>query len=82
MKKEKKNETYLGDGLYASYDGFAVWLRIPREDGDHVCALVPGTLSNFIGYVLSIRSAGKVVRAIVREQPEFETIGRRSPDGE
>jgi hypothetical protein len=33
-------ETYLGDGLYASFDGNAIWLRAPRADGtDHVVAL-------------------------------------------
>jgi hypothetical protein len=25
------NETYLGDGLYASFDGWQVKLRAPRE---------------------------------------------------
>lgn len=32
-------ETYLGDGLYARYDGWQLWLRAPREHGDHVVAL-------------------------------------------
>ena len=32
-------ETYLGDGLYASFDGFQIVLRAPREQGDHVIAL-------------------------------------------
>jgi hypothetical protein len=36
-----QKETYLGDGLYASFDGFAIWLRAPREAGDHVVALEP-----------------------------------------
>jgi hypothetical protein len=31
-------ETYLGDGLYARYNGQEIWLRAPREEGDHeVC---------------------------------------------
>jgi hypothetical protein len=34
-------ETYLGDGLYASFDGFTIWLRAPHEGGDHVVALEP-----------------------------------------
>ena len=34
-------ETYLGDGLYASFDGFSIMLRAPREGGDHVVALEP-----------------------------------------
>lgn len=28
-------ETYLGDGLYASFDGFGITLRAPRSDMDH-----------------------------------------------
>ena len=48
-------ETYLGDGLYARYNGQEIWLRAPREGGDHeVCLdtdmleqlqkLVPGVI--------------------------------------
>jgi hypothetical protein len=32
MKEE--GETYLGDGLYASFDGYQIKLRAPRDDGD------------------------------------------------
>lgn len=32
-------ERYLGDGLYASFDGFQIVLRAPREGGDHWVAL-------------------------------------------
>jgi hypothetical protein len=35
------DETYLGNGLYASFDGWQVILRAPREDGDHWIALEP-----------------------------------------
>ena len=28
-------ETYLGDGLYASFDGFMITLRAPRMESDH-----------------------------------------------
>lgn len=34
-----EKETYLGDGLYASFDGWQIYLRAPREDGDHFVAL-------------------------------------------
>jgi hypothetical protein len=31
-----ERETYLGDGLYCSFDGFAYTLRAPRGiEGDH-----------------------------------------------
>lgn len=29
------DETYLGDGIYASFDGYQIKLRAPRENGDH-----------------------------------------------
>ena len=32
-------EVYLGDGLYASFDGGVFKLRAPRFDGDHWVAL-------------------------------------------
>jgi hypothetical protein len=37
----KSGEVYLGDGLYASFDGLAdqIKLRAPRLDGDHVVYL-------------------------------------------
>ena len=38
-----KQETYLGDGCYASFDGYQIWLRSPREAGDHTIALEPET---------------------------------------
>lgn len=36
---EKIEERYLGDGLYASFDGYQITLRAPRSDGDHWVAL-------------------------------------------
>jgi hypothetical protein len=38
---ERDKETYLGDGVYASFDGWQVWLRAPRESGDHRVAVGP-----------------------------------------
>lgn len=48
-------EHYLGDGLYASHDGFQVCLRAPRGDLDHVVYLEPQVLAAFLRYV---REAG------------------------
>ena len=33
------DELYLGDGLYASFDGNSIKLRAPREGGDHIVYL-------------------------------------------
>jgi hypothetical protein len=35
------NEIYLGDGLYASFDGYYIMLRAPRAGGDHTVMLEP-----------------------------------------
>lgn len=34
-------ETYLGDGVYASFDGYQICLRAPREHGDDKVYLEP-----------------------------------------
>jgi hypothetical protein len=41
MERAMTAETYLGDGLYASFDGFMITLRAPREGGDHWIVLEP-----------------------------------------
>ena len=40
-------EVYLGDGLYASFDGFMFTLRAPRSGGDHWIGLEPEVLHAF-----------------------------------
>jgi hypothetical protein len=46
------HETYLGDGLFASWDGWQVRLRAPRENGDHVVFLEDGlTLEAFLEFL-------------------------------
>ena len=54
------DEHYLGDGLYAHFDGFSVWLRAPREGGDHYVALEPWVLSEFMRWLERLRAAGRV----------------------
>lgn len=44
-------ESYLGDGLYASYDGYMLKLRAPRIDGDHEVYLEPGVMQEFMAFV-------------------------------
>lgn len=49
-----RNETFLGDGLFASYDGFQIQLRAPRFGSDHIVFLNPEVLRTFIAYVEAI----------------------------
>lgn len=48
-------ETYLGDGLYASYDGYYVRLRAPRLEGDHYISLEPDTYEALLAFVKKVR---------------------------
>lgn len=44
------SEVYLGDGLYASFDGFSIKLRAPRENGDHWVAMEWREYQEFISF--------------------------------
>lgn len=44
-------ETYIGDGLYASYDGYMLKLRAPRIGGDHEVYLEPDVMHDFMAFV-------------------------------
>ena len=47
-----EHETYLGDGLYASFDGWQIRLRAPRDGGDHEVFLEDGlTLQEFLKFL-------------------------------
>lgn len=50
MIAKGQDEIYIGDGVYASFDGWYIWLRAPRENGDHEVALEPASLSALIRY--------------------------------
>ena len=52
----ENTEVYLGDGLYASYDGWQIKLRAPREDGDHEVFLEPAVLREFERFVQVTRA--------------------------
>jgi len=50
MSTRDSKEVYLGDGLYASTNGYSVKLRAPREDGDHFVVLEPEVREAFEEY--------------------------------
>ena len=51
-----EREAYLGDGLYASFDGWQFCLRAPRENGDHVVYLEPHMLNSLNEYAKRVLS--------------------------
>jgi hypothetical protein len=44
-------ETYLGDGLYVSHDGWQICLRAPREEGDHVVYMDQSTWMALVDFM-------------------------------
>jgi hypothetical protein len=53
-------EEYLGDGLYASFDGWQIVLRAQREGGDHWVALAPEVYRRLRAF--AVNSYAKVTR--------------------
>lgn len=47
-------ETYLGDGLYASFDGWQIVLRAPRAEGDHWVGLEPEVYAALTRFVAGL----------------------------
>ena len=46
----RRDEEYLGDGVYVSHDDCQFWLRTERENGWHEIALEPGMVSKLLEY--------------------------------
>lgn len=44
-------ETYIGDGVYVRFEGYQIWLRTPRESGDHEVALEPEVYEALTNYM-------------------------------
>ena len=45
-----EHSTYLGDGVYASFDGYQVWLAVNHHENKQV-ALEPHVFQNLCAYV-------------------------------
>ena len=53
--RDTRDECYLGDALYVSFDGFMLKLRAPRQDGDHLVFLEPEVYHALTEYVARLR---------------------------
>ena len=52
--EQPEQEEYLGDGCYASFDGFMVTLRAPREHGDHFVMLEPRVFEALLEFAAQV----------------------------
>lgn len=51
-----ETETYLGDAVYASFDGYQIWLRT-GDGNDNRIALEPAVFSALLDYKRAINEA-------------------------
>ena len=52
-------ETYLGDGVYASHDGYQIWLRTGDGNNQRI-ALEPSVFASLVAYERFERSRARV----------------------
>ena len=52
MPHDQKNE-YLGDGVYASFDGYQIWLAVNHHE-NKVIALDPRTCTSLENYIKQV----------------------------
>ena len=50
-------ESYIGDGLFASFDGYQIKLRAPRENGDHEVYLEPQAFAELVRFAYETSGA-------------------------
>ena len=51
---EQNKEIYLGDGLYASFDGWQINLRAPRGKDDHFVRLEPEVFDSLVRFAREV----------------------------
>ena len=71
------DETYLGDGLYARFDGLQIVLRAPRPEGDHYVALEPEVYEELRRFARKAwceeqRLSTEVAAALLESKPMLE----------
>jgi hypothetical protein len=52
-----KELQYLGDGVYASFDGYQIWLTVNDHRNPPVVALDEGVMENLIRYSKSLKGS-------------------------
>lgn len=65
--RQQMQDVYLGDGVYASFDGFQVWLAVNHHE-NKVVAIEPKVMENLLGYA-------QVVWPKVHHLPADDTEG-------
>ena len=70
-------ETYLGDGLYASFDGWQIVLRAPRSEGDHYVALEPEVVVTLLEFIAGLKATAAALADKPSTLPESGCVSRK-----
>ena len=54
-------ETYLGDGVYATFDGYLIWLDTRAQEPINRIALDPAVLEALREYDRQVRTVARVI---------------------
>jgi hypothetical protein len=68
-------EVFIGDGLFASYEGYALTLHAPREHGDDVVILEPIVFEAFLEFAQ--RCGAWTVMAVRWAETTTRGVGKR-----
>lgn len=49
-------QDYLGDGVYAEFDGYHIWLSAERDGFTHRIAIEAQVLDSLVSYALRVRA--------------------------
>jgi hypothetical protein len=64
----KEKETYLGDGLYVSWNHGMIILRAPRTGGDHYVAMEPRVIQAFNNFLEALLETRRKAREELHDQ--------------
>jgi hypothetical protein len=59
---------YLGDGAYAGFDGYHIWVWTEREEGTHAIAFEPETMAALTHYVANLKRMARNKEDLKRER--------------
>jgi hypothetical protein len=68
MRSECKLRRYLGDGVYAGFDGYQIWLWAVREGFEHAIAFEAETMASLAKYVADLKHMAHDAESLRREQ--------------
>jgi hypothetical protein len=66
----RTDRAYLGDGVYASFDGYQVWLTAERDDQTHEIAIEPPVFANLEVYMMGLKRKYRPQKGVNRNAQE------------